>query len=133
MQLCPVHSTGYPEPGPLNRAVGCGLIQITQSILTQDRDSGCNSHNRCGFDQTNYELGNMYFLYRLFNLFASFVLTAGIRTRRWTGMPTTRLEGAGLKRCAHTNDCGELFMFTPHTVDWAVSSRPLPGEPQPQE
>jgi hypothetical protein len=35
--------------------------------LTQERDSGCNSHNRCGFDQNNFELSNMYLLYRLFN------------------------------------------------------------------
>ena len=61
------------------------FIQITQSILTHDRDSGCNSHNRCVFDKTNCELRNMFFSYRCFNLFASFALTAGIRTRRWTG------------------------------------------------
>ena len=53
--------------------------------MTHDRDSGCNSHNRCGFDQNNCELRNIYFSYRCFNLFASFALTAGIRTRRWTG------------------------------------------------
>jgi len=37
-----------------------GFIQITQSILTQDRDSGCNSHNRCGYDQNNCEYLNMH-------------------------------------------------------------------------
>ena len=82
-------SVSSPYP-PGSRAVGTipppgGFIQITQSILTQDRDSGYNSHNRCVFDQNNCELRNMYNNYRCFNLFASFALTAGLRTRRWTG------------------------------------------------
>ena len=40
-------------PSALNRIVSAnpigGFIQITQSILTQDRDSGCHSHNHCEF------------------------------------------------------------------------------------
>ena len=61
-----------------------GFIQITQSILTHDRDSGRNSHNPCVFDQRNCDLWYIYFFYRCFKLFASFALTAGISTRRWT-------------------------------------------------
>ena len=77
--------TPSTEPGCGGNPPIGGFIQITQSILTHDRDSGCNSHNRCVFDQKNCELCYMYFLYRCFNLYASFALTAGIRTRRWTG------------------------------------------------
>ena len=58
--------TGYPdqstEPG-CGEIPHCGdaylslaLYGITQSILTQGRDSGCNSHNHCLFDQNNLVL-----------------------------------------------------------------------------
>ena len=43
------------NPSPLRRPAGCGeLGTVPQSILTQDRDSGCNSHNPCEFDQNNH-------------------------------------------------------------------------------
>ena len=46
--------TDWLLPSALNRVVSAnpigGFIQITQSILTQDRDSGCHSHNHCEFD-----------------------------------------------------------------------------------
>ena len=89
-----------------------GFIQITQSILTQDRDSGCNSHNRCGFDQNNCDLHNIHFVYRCFSLFGSFALPAGIRTRRWTGI----LGWMGHGRLAVLSTGAVLWPPMPHGV-----------------